>query len=48
VVEHVIARLKNWQILRQRRSHAEAINHSLQITAELWNSKTHKQSRISS
>ncbi|HXO51680.1 MAG TPA: transposase family protein, partial [Mycobacterium sp.] len=28
-VEHVIARLKDWQILRQCRRRGEAINHSL-------------------
>jgi DDE superfamily endonuclease len=32
-VEHVIARLKDWQILRQCRRREQAINHSLQIVA---------------
>ena len=47
-VEHVIARLKDWQILRQCRRRAEAINHSLQIIAGLWNLKNHKQLRVTS
>jgi DDE superfamily endonuclease len=47
-VEHVIARLKDWQVLRQCRRRAEAINHSLQIIAGLWNLKTHKQLRVTS
>jgi DDE superfamily endonuclease len=38
-VEHVIARLKDWQILRQCRRRGHAINHSLQIVAGLWNLK---------
>jgi len=38
-VEHVIARLKDWQILRQCRRRGDALNHSLQIIAGLWNSK---------
>jgi hypothetical protein len=45
-VEHVLARLKDWQILRQCRRRGEAINHSLQIVAGLWNLKTHKQLRV--
>ena len=47
-VEHVIARLKDWQILRQCRRRGDAINHSLQIIAGLWNLKTHKQLRVNS
>jgi hypothetical protein len=39
-VEHVIARLKDLQILRQCRRRGEAINHSLHIIAGLWNLKT--------
>jgi len=38
-VEHVIARLKDWQILRQCRRRGQAITHSLHIIAELWNLK---------
>ncbi|MCV7234325.1 transposase family protein [Mycobacterium branderi] len=38
-VEHVIARLKDWQILHQCRRRGHAINHSLQIVAGLWNLK---------
>ena len=34
-VEHVIARLEDWQILRQCRRRGHAINHSLQIIAGL-------------
>ena len=45
-VEHVIARLKDWQILRQCRRRGDAINHSLQIIAGLWNLKTHNQLRV--
>jgi hypothetical protein len=45
-VEHVIARLKDWQILRQCRRRGEAINHSLQIIAGLWNLKTRNQLRV--
>jgi Transposase DDE domain/Helix-turn-helix of DDE superfamily endonuclease len=47
-VEHVIARLKDWQILRQCRRHGETINHNLQIIAGLWNLKTHTQLRVNS
>jgi hypothetical protein len=47
-VEHVIARLKDWQILRQCRRRGDAINHSLQITAGLWNLKTRSQLRVNS
>lgn len=47
-VEHVIARLKDWQILRQCRRRGEAINHSLQIIAGLWNLKTPRQLRVNS
>jgi hypothetical protein len=47
-VEHVIARLKDWQILRQCRRRGQAINHSLHITAGLWNLKTHNQLRVNS
>ncbi|MGH3555104.1 MAG: transposase family protein [Mycobacterium sp.] len=47
-VEHVIARLKDRQILRQCRRHGEAINHSLQIIAGLWNLNTHKQLPVNS
>ncbi len=47
-VEHVIARLKDWQILRQCRHRGHAINHSLHITAGLWNLKTDNQLRVSS
>ena len=41
-VEHVIARLKDWQILRQCRRRGPAINHSRQIVGGLWNLKTRK------
>jgi len=47
-VEHVIARLKDWQILRQCRHRGQAINHSLHIIAGLWNLKTHTQLRVTS
>lgn len=47
-VEHVIARLKDWQILRQCRRRGQATNHSLQIVAGLWNLKTYKQLRVTS
>ena len=47
-VEHVIARLKDCQIPRQCRRPGEAINHSLQIIAGLWNLKTHTQLRVTS
>ncbi len=47
-VEHVIARLKDRQIPRQRRRHGHAINHSLQIIAGPWNLKTCSQSRVTS
>lgn len=39
-VEHVIARLKDWQILRQCRRRGQAINHNLHIITGLWNLKT--------
>jgi hypothetical protein len=47
-VEHVIARLKDWQILRQSRRRSDAINHSLQIVAGPWNLKTRNQLRVNS
>jgi hypothetical protein len=47
-VEHVIARLKDWQILRQCRRRGDAINHSLHIIAGLWNLKTRNQLRVNS
>ena len=47
-VEHVIARLKDWQILRQCRRPRHAINHNLQIIAGLWNLKTLRQLRVNS
>ncbi|MGV7354139.1 transposase family protein [Mycobacterium kansasii] len=47
-VEHVIARLKDWQILRQCRHRGQAINHSLQIIAGLWILKIHRHLRVNS
>lgn len=47
-VEHVIARIKDWQILRQCRRRGDAINHSLQIVAGLWNLKACSQLRVNS
>jgi hypothetical protein len=47
-VEHVIARLKDWQILRQCRRRGPAINYSLHIIAGLWNLKTSTQLRVNS
>jgi hypothetical protein len=45
-VEHAIARLKDWQILRQCRRRGDAINHTLQIIAGLWNLKNHRPLRV--
>jgi hypothetical protein len=47
-VEHVIARLKDWQIRQQCRRRDDAINHSSHIIAGLWNLKTRNELRISS
>jgi hypothetical protein len=47
-VEHVIARIKDWQILRQCRRRGQAINHSLHIVAGLWNLKNQGQLRVNS
>jgi hypothetical protein len=49
-VEHVIARLKDRQILRQcrRRRRGDAINHNPHIIAALWNLKTRNQLRVTS
>jgi NAD(P)-dependent dehydrogenase (short-subunit alcohol dehydrogenase family) len=47
-VEHVIARLKDWQILRQCRRRGDAINHNLQVIAGLWNLKTRNQLGVNS
>jgi hypothetical protein len=47
-VEHVIARLKDWRILRQCHRRGQAINHSLETIAGLWNLKTHNQLRVNS
>jgi hypothetical protein len=47
-VEHIIARLKDWQTLRQCRHRSKAINHSLQAIAGLWNLKTHRQLQVTS
>jgi hypothetical protein len=38
-IEHVLARIKDWQILRQCRRHDEAINHALRAVAYLYNLK---------
>jgi hypothetical protein len=46
--QHVIARLNDWRILRQCRRRGEAINHSLQANAGLWNLKIHNQLRVTS
>jgi hypothetical protein len=45
-VEHLIARLKDWQILQQCRRRSEAINHRSQIITGLWNLKTRNQLRV--
>jgi hypothetical protein len=47
-IEHVIARLKDWQILRQCRHRGEAINLNLQIIPGLSNLKTHTKLRVNS
>jgi hypothetical protein len=47
-VEHAIARLKDWQILRRCHRRGQRINHSLQNIAGPWNLKTHKQLRVNS
>lgn len=47
-VEHVIARLKDWQILRQCRRRGPAINHTLHIITGLWNLKCCGQLRVTS
>lgn len=47
-VEHGIARIKGWQILRQCRRRGDAINHSLQIVTGLWNLKSSRQIRVNS
>jgi len=47
-VQHLIARLKDQQILRQCRRGGNAINHTLQIIAGLCNLKTHTQLRVKS
>jgi hypothetical protein len=47
-VVHVIARLKDSQILRQCRRRGDAINHSLHIITGLWNLKTRSQLRVNS
>jgi hypothetical protein len=43
--KHVIAKLKDWQVLRQCRG-GDAINQTLQIIAGLWNLKNHKLLRV--
>jgi hypothetical protein len=40
-VEHAIARLKDWQILRQCRRRGEAIHHSLQSSPDSGTSRPH-------
>jgi Transposase DDE domain len=47
-VEHVTARIKDRQILRQCRRRGEAINHSLHIITGLWNLKGCGQLRVNS
>lgn len=44
-VEHIIARLKDWRILRRYRHRGNAINHSLRIVTGLWNLKSRRQLR---
>jgi hypothetical protein len=45
-VEHIIARLKDRQTLRQCRRRDDAINHNVLIIAGPRNLKTHTQSRV--
>jgi hypothetical protein len=47
-VEHVLARLKDCQVLRQCRRRGETINHNLHIITGLWNLKNHKPLRVNS
>jgi len=47
-VEHVIAQLKDWQILRQCRRRGDAINHSLHINTRLWNLNNQARLRANS
>jgi hypothetical protein len=47
-VEHGLARLKDWQVLRQCRRRGDAINDNLHIIAALCNLKTHNQLRVNS
>jgi hypothetical protein len=47
-IEHVIARLKDWQIPRQCRRPGDATNHILRVIAGLWNLNTHTQLRVTS
>jgi hypothetical protein len=47
-VEHVNARLKDWQILRQCRRRGDATNHNLHNITGLWNLKNHAQLRVDS
>jgi hypothetical protein len=47
-VEHVIARLKDWQILWQCRRRGQAINHSPHTVAGLCNLKTRGRLRVNS
>lgn len=47
-VENIIARIKDWQILRQCRRRDQAINHSVQIVAGLWNLKACGRLRVNS
>jgi hypothetical protein len=47
-VEHVIATLKDPQILPQCRGRGQAINHSLEVIARPWNLNTRNQLRINS
>ncbi|MHA7649646.1 transposase [Mycobacterium sp. ML4] len=47
-VEHVLARLKAWQIHRHCHRRGHAINHSLHIITRLWNLNNHNHLRVNS
>ncbi|WP_431196003.1 hypothetical protein [Mycobacterium camsae] len=38
-IEHILARMKDWQILRQCRRRGNAINLAARAVAYLWNTK---------
>lgn len=47
-IEHTLARMKDWQMLRQRRRRGDKINNSARAVARLYNLNNGRHLRINS